>query len=60
MYKRQKKITGIEAFGLKVIEQVPIEVAPNAENRRYLETKRAKLGHRLHHQDLRYEEPPEE
>jgi len=55
-----KKITGIEAFGLKVVEQVPIEVAPNAENRRYLETKRAKLGHRLHHQDLRYEEPPEE
>jgi len=55
-----KKITGIEAFGLKVVEQVPIEVAPNAENRGYLEAKRAKLGHRLHHQDLRYEEPPEE
>jgi len=54
-----KKITGIEAFGLKVVEQVPIEVAPNAENRGYLETKRSKLGHRLHHQDLRYEEPPE-
>jgi 3,4-dihydroxy 2-butanone 4-phosphate synthase/GTP cyclohydrolase II len=55
-----KKITGIEAFGLKVVEQVPIEVAPNAENRGYLEAKRSKLGHRLHHQDLRYEEPPEE
>jgi 3,4-dihydroxy 2-butanone 4-phosphate synthase / GTP cyclohydrolase II len=55
-----KKIMGIEAFGLKVVEQVPIEVAPNAENRSYLEAKRAKLGHRLHHQDLRYEEPPEE
>jgi 3,4-dihydroxy 2-butanone 4-phosphate synthase/GTP cyclohydrolase II len=54
-----KKITGIEAFGLKVVEQVPIEVAPNVENRSYLEAKRAKLGHRLHHQDLRYEEPPE-
>jgi 3,4-dihydroxy 2-butanone 4-phosphate synthase/GTP cyclohydrolase II len=55
-----KKITGIEAFGLKVVEQVPIEVAPNAENRGYLEAKRSKLGHRLHHQDLRYEEPAEE
>ena len=55
-----KKITGIEAFGLKVVEQVPIEVAPNIENRGYLEAKRSKLGHRLHHQDLRYEEPPEE
>jgi 3,4-dihydroxy 2-butanone 4-phosphate synthase/GTP cyclohydrolase II len=54
-----KKITGIEAFGLKVVEQVPIEVAPNVENRGYLEAKRSKLGHRLHHQDLRYEEPPE-
>ena len=54
-----KKITGIEAFGLKVVEQVPIEVAPNAENRVYLEAKRSKLGHRLHHQDLRYEEPQE-
>jgi 3,4-dihydroxy 2-butanone 4-phosphate synthase / GTP cyclohydrolase II len=52
-----KKITGIEGFGLTVVEQVPIEVPPNAENRRYLETKRAKLGHRLHHQDLRFEEP---
>jgi 3,4-dihydroxy 2-butanone 4-phosphate synthase / GTP cyclohydrolase II len=54
-----KKITGIEAFGLKVVEQVPIEVAPNAENRGYLQAKRSKLGHRLHHQDLRYEEPQE-
>jgi 3,4-dihydroxy 2-butanone 4-phosphate synthase / GTP cyclohydrolase II len=52
-----KKITGIEGFGLTVAEQLPIEVAPNAENRRYLETKRSKLGHRLHHQDLRYAEP---
>ena len=50
-----KKIVGLEGFGLTVVEQVPIEVPPNSENRRYLETKRSKLGHRLHHQDLRYE-----
>jgi len=50
-----KKIIGIEGFGLTVVEQVPIEVPPNAENQRYLETKRSKLGHRLHHQYLRYE-----
>jgi 3,4-dihydroxy 2-butanone 4-phosphate synthase / GTP cyclohydrolase II len=55
-----RKITGIEGFGLKVVEQLPIEVSPNAENRRYLETKRSKLGHKLHHQDLRFEEPGEE
>ena len=54
-----RKITGIEAFGLKVVEQVPIEVSPNAENQRYLEAKREKLGHRLHHQDLRFDEPAE-
>ena len=52
-----KKIVGIEAYGLEVVQQVPIEVPPNAENRRYLETKRARLGHRLHHQDLRFDEP---
>jgi 3,4-dihydroxy 2-butanone 4-phosphate synthase/GTP cyclohydrolase II len=51
-----KKMTGIEGFGLSVVEQVPIEISPNAENRRYLETKREKLGHQLHHQDLRFEE----
>jgi 3,4-dihydroxy 2-butanone 4-phosphate synthase/GTP cyclohydrolase II len=50
-----KKITGVEGFGLTVVEQVPIEVPPNAENRRYLETKRDKLGHKLHHQDMRYD-----
>jgi 3,4-dihydroxy 2-butanone 4-phosphate synthase/GTP cyclohydrolase II len=54
-----KKITGIEGFGLTVVEQVPIEISPNDENRRYLETKRTKLGHRLHHQDLRFEEAEE-
>jgi 3,4-dihydroxy 2-butanone 4-phosphate synthase/GTP cyclohydrolase II len=50
-----RKLTGIEAFGLRVVEQVPIEVAPNAENASYLTTKREKLGHRLHHQDLRFD-----
>ena len=54
-----RKITGIEAFGLKVVEQVPIEVSPNDENRRYLTTKREKLGHRLHHQEQRFAEPRE-
>src|SRR5438045_3143058 len=48
-----KKLVGIDGFGLTVVEQVPIEVPPQAENRRYLATKRAKLGHRLHPQDLK-------
>jgi 3,4-dihydroxy 2-butanone 4-phosphate synthase/GTP cyclohydrolase II len=49
-----KKITGIEGFGLTVVEQVPIETAPTADNLHYLATKRDRLGHRLHHQDLKY------
>jgi 3,4-dihydroxy 2-butanone 4-phosphate synthase/GTP cyclohydrolase II len=48
-----KKILGLEGFGLRVVDQVPIETPPNDENRRYLAAKREKLGHRLHHQDLR-------
>ena len=52
-----KKISGLEGYGLTVVEQVAIEVPPNAENRRYLAAKRNKLAHRLHHQDLRFDEP---
>src|ERR671930_247268 len=50
-----KKISGLEGYGLTVVEQVAIETPPNAENRRYLAAKREKLGHRLHHQDLRFD-----
>jgi 3,4-dihydroxy 2-butanone 4-phosphate synthase/GTP cyclohydrolase II len=50
-----KKITGIEGFGLTVVEQVPIETEPTPYNVRYLAAKRDKLGHKLHHQDLKYE-----
>jgi 3,4-dihydroxy 2-butanone 4-phosphate synthase/GTP cyclohydrolase II len=48
-----KKLIGIDGFGLTVVEQVPIETTPHTENQRYLATKRDKLGHRLHHQDLK-------
>jgi 3,4-dihydroxy 2-butanone 4-phosphate synthase/GTP cyclohydrolase II len=51
-----KKVSGLQAFGLEVTEQVPIEMPPHAENRRYLAAKRDKLGHGLHHQGLRFEE----
>jgi 3,4-dihydroxy 2-butanone 4-phosphate synthase / GTP cyclohydrolase II len=50
-----KKVSGVEAYGLKVTEQVPIEVPPHPENLRYLAAKRDKLGHKLHHQDLKFE-----
>jgi 3,4-dihydroxy 2-butanone 4-phosphate synthase/GTP cyclohydrolase II len=51
-----KKIAGIEGFGLTVVGEEPIEVQPNEENRRYLEAKRERLGHRLHHQTERFPE----
>jgi 3,4-dihydroxy 2-butanone 4-phosphate synthase/GTP cyclohydrolase II len=50
-----KKISGLEGYGLTVTEQVPIELPPNPENRRYLAAKRERLGHRLHHQDLKFD-----
>jgi hypothetical protein len=34
---------------------VPIEMPPHPENARYLAAKRDKLGHKLHHQDLKFE-----
>ena len=42
-----KKIIGLEGYGLKVVERVPIEVVPNADNVKYLKTKKKKLGHIL-------------
>ena len=54
-----RKVTGIEGFGLRVVEQLPIETEPNHENARYLATKRDKLGHKLHHQDVRFDPDPE-
>jgi 3,4-dihydroxy 2-butanone 4-phosphate synthase/GTP cyclohydrolase II len=42
-----RKIVGLEAYGLEVVERIPIEVRPNPNNVEYLATKRAKLGHLL-------------
>jgi 3,4-dihydroxy 2-butanone 4-phosphate synthase/GTP cyclohydrolase II len=49
-----KKIIGLEGYGLCVTERVPIEVKPGDENLGYLRAKRDKMGHMLHHQDLRF------
>ncbi|MFA6130047.1 MAG: bifunctional 3,4-dihydroxy-2-butanone-4-phosphate synthase/GTP cyclohydrolase II [Candidatus Omnitrophota bacterium] len=42
-----RKIVGLEGYGLKVSERVPLEIEPNAENYKYLKTKKEKLGHHL-------------
>jgi 3,4-dihydroxy 2-butanone 4-phosphate synthase/GTP cyclohydrolase II len=40
-----KKIFGLEGYGLKIVERVPMQTAPTPFNHRYMQTKRAKLGH---------------
>jgi 3,4-dihydroxy 2-butanone 4-phosphate synthase/GTP cyclohydrolase II len=42
-----KKVVGLDGYGLRIVERVPIQMEPNEENRRYLQTKRDKLGHLL-------------
>lgn len=42
-----RKVVGLEGYGLEIVDQVPIRIRPNPHNRRYLKTKREKLGHLL-------------
>jgi 3,4-dihydroxy 2-butanone 4-phosphate synthase/GTP cyclohydrolase II len=47
MTNNPRKIAGLEGYGLKVVERVPIEVPPGQENGFYLATKKQKMGHLL-------------
>jgi 3,4-dihydroxy 2-butanone 4-phosphate synthase/GTP cyclohydrolase II len=47
MTNNPQKIVGLEGYGLRVVERVPIETSPTSENVAYLKTKREKLGHLL-------------
>jgi len=42
-----KKLVGLEGYGLKIVEQVPIKIQSNPHNERYLKTKKQKMGHLL-------------
>lgn len=42
-----RKVVGLEGYGLEIVDQIPIQIRPNPHNRRYLKTKRDKLGHLL-------------
>lgn len=42
-----RKVVGLEGFGLEMVEQLPIQSAPNPHNEKYLHTKKSKLGHLL-------------
>jgi 3,4-dihydroxy 2-butanone 4-phosphate synthase/GTP cyclohydrolase II len=47
MTNNPMKYTGLDGFGLGIVERVPLNTEPNPENRAYLETKRDRLGHLL-------------
>ncbi len=47
MTNNPKKIIGLEGYGIRVVDRVPIEVTPREENISYLKTKQKKLGHVL-------------
>ena len=42
-----KKLIGLEGHGLEIISRIPIVTKPNEENKKYLKTKKDKLGHTL-------------
>ena len=42
-----RKIEGMEKYGLEIVERIPIEIKPNKINKKYLKTKKEKLGHYL-------------
>ena len=48
-----RKITGLEIYGVKVVERVPLEVPPRDSNIHYLRTKQIKLGHLLSNLDAK-------
>ena len=47
MTNNPKKIVGLEGYGLEVVDRVPIEIPPTEENKKYLQTKKEKMGHIL-------------
>ncbi|MFH0772308.1 MAG: bifunctional 3,4-dihydroxy-2-butanone-4-phosphate synthase/GTP cyclohydrolase II [Candidatus Omnitrophota bacterium] len=47
MTNNPKKIVGLEGYGIKIVERVPIEISANPRNEKYLRVKKEKLGHVL-------------
>lgn len=52
MTNNPKKLVGIDGYGLKIQERVPVEAVPQEYNERYLATKKQRMGHLLHNKAL--------
>ena len=55
MTNNPKKVVGLDGYGLRITERIPIQILANDNNRRYLETKKNKLGHILDGTNLKEE-----
>jgi len=49
MTNNPRKIVGLESYKLEIVDRVPVEVEPNLKNAKYLQTKKARMGHILDH-----------
>ena len=56
MTNNPRKLVGLEGYGLTITERMPLEAKPTEANLRYLQVKKDKMGHILHHQGLQYDE----
>jgi 3,4-dihydroxy 2-butanone 4-phosphate synthase / GTP cyclohydrolase II len=54
MTNNPRKLVGLEGYGLTITERVPLEIQPTEINLRYLQVKKSKMGHMLHHQGLQF------
>jgi 3,4-dihydroxy 2-butanone 4-phosphate synthase/GTP cyclohydrolase II len=50
---KPRKISGLENYGVQVVERVPLEIPPRETNIHYLRTKQSKLGHLLSNLDVK-------
>lgn len=48
-----KKVSGIEGFGMEIIERLPIQIDSNSRNDKYLKTKKEKMGHIMNFDDIK-------
>ena len=56
MTNNPKKVVGLEGYGIEIVEEVPLPVAPNPHNAKYMQTKADKMGHVYHTEPVQHEQ----